>query len=70
VYTGFGRVKLLQAQQTKDCAMAKEGKNYLVEAQIMLPKGGSFAPEQMRQLMGIVMQLDPAADQLIKQICK
>ena len=43
----------------------------LVEAQIMLPKGGSFAPDAMRQLMGIVMQLDPGADQLIKALnCK
>ena len=70
VYTGYGQLKLTQAQQQKSCPLAKEGKSYLVEAQIMLPKGGSFAVDAMRQLMGIVMQLDPNADLLIKSLCK
>ena len=70
VYTQYGQVKLNLAQQQKSCELAKEGKNYLVEAQIMLPKGGSFAPDAMRQLMGAVMQLDPGADALVKQLCK
>lgn len=71
VYTGYGQLKLQQAQQQKSCDLAKEGKSYLVEAQIMLPKGGSFAPDAMRSLMGIVMQLDPGADQLIAALkCK
>jgi hypothetical protein len=70
VYTQYGQVKLNLAQQQKSCPLAKEGKNFLVEAQIMLPKGGSFAPDAMRQLMGAVMQLDPNADLLVKSLCK
>jgi len=41
-----------------------------IEAQIMLPKGGSFAVDAMRTLMGQVLQLDPYADQIIKAFCK
>jgi hypothetical protein len=70
VYTQFGQLKLNLGQQQKSCALAKEGKNFLVEAQIMLPKGGSSNPDAMRQLMGVVMQLDPGADALVKQLCK
>lgn len=69
-YVAFGQVKLQQAQQGKECAPAKEAKDMFVDAQILLPKGGSFSPDAMRQLMGAVMQLDPYADQLIKAICK
>lgn len=69
-YVLYGQAKLNAAQQQKSCPLAKEGKGYLVEAQIMLPKGGSFAPDAMRQLMGAVMQLDPGADRLIAQLCK
>ncbi len=70
VYTGYGQLKLTQASEQKSCELSKEGKAFLVEAQIMLPRGGSFAPDAMRQLMGFVMQLDPGADQLIKAYCK
>ena len=69
-YVEYGQVKLAAAQPTKSCQMAKEAKNYFVEAQIMLPKGGSFAPDAMRTYMGAVMQLDPTADQMVKAYCK
>ncbi len=69
-YVFYGQNKLLKAQETKDCALAKQAKDLFVEAQIMLPKGGASAPDAMRQLMGAVMQLDPGADALIKQLCK
>ena len=69
-YVAFGQAKLAAAQAGKQCAPAKEAKDLFVEAQILLPKGGSFSPDAMRQLMGAVMQLDPYADQLIKAICK
>jgi tetratricopeptide (TPR) repeat protein len=69
-YVAFGQAKLQVAQTGKQCAPAKEAKDLFVEAQILLPKGGSFSPDAMRQLMGAVMQLDPYADQLIKAICK
>ena len=57
------------ANDAKDCAGAKEAKDMFVEAQIMLPKGGAFAPDAMRQLMGNVMRLDPVADQVIAAFC-
>lgn len=69
-YVAYGQVKLQESQSTKGCAPAKEAKDMFVEAQIMLPKGGSFAPDAMRQLMGAVMQLDPSADQFVKAFCK
>jgi hypothetical protein len=69
-YAQFGQAKLSVAQTTKQCQPAKEAKDMLVEAQILLPKGGSFAVDAMRQLMGFVMQLDPAADQMVKSLCK
>jgi tetratricopeptide (TPR) repeat protein len=69
-YVQYGYAKLQAAQQAKTCAPAKEAKDMFVEAQILLPRGGSFSPDAMRQLMGQVMQLDPYADQLIKAVCK
>ncbi|MBY0489177.1 MAG: hypothetical protein K2R93_05005 [Gemmatimonadaceae bacterium] len=69
-YVQFGQTKLTAAQAGKTCQPAKEAKDMFVEAQILLPKGGSFAPDAMRQLMGAVMQMDGPADQMIKAFCK
>lgn len=69
-YVSYGQLKVQQAQQDKSCPAAKEGQNMLVEAQIMLPKGGSFAPDAMRQAMAGAMQLSNYADQLAKALCK
>ena len=69
-YVAFGQLKLQQAQTQKLCAPAKEAKDMFVEAQILLPKGGATAVDAMRQLMGAVMQLDPAAEQMVKAFCK
>ncbi|MCO4100871.1 MAG: hypothetical protein HEQ38_16065 [Gemmatimonas sp.] len=69
-YVQFGQAKLTAADAAKSCPLTKEAKDLFVEAQIMLPRGGSFAPDQMRTLMGAVMQLDPAADARIKVYCK
>ena len=69
-YVTYGQLKLNMAQTNKDCAMAKAAKNMFADAQINLPKGGSTAVDAMRQLMGAVMQLDPAADAQIKALCK
>jgi len=69
-YVAFGQQKLTQAQAQKQCALAKEAKDMFADAQIMLPKGGATNVDAMRQLMGAVMQLDPAADQMVKAFCK
>jgi hypothetical protein len=66
----YGQLKLTAASEQKNCALAKEAKNLFVDAQINLPKGGTFAPDAMRQYMGFVMQLDPSADQMVKAFCK
>ncbi len=62
--------RLAAAYEQKSCAMAKQAKNELIEAQINLPAGGGFAPDQVPKLMGNVMQADAAADQVIAQLCK
>lgn len=69
-YVQYGQVKLQEAFDKKQCEPAKQAKNMFVEAQILLPRGGSFAPDNMRQLMGAVMQLDPSADGMVKAFCK
>ncbi len=69
-YVQLGAVKYQAAQTAKSCPIAKEAKNFAADAQIQLPKGGAFAPDAMRQLMGVAMQLDTGADQLIKAYCK
>jgi tetratricopeptide (TPR) repeat protein len=69
-YTSLGGIKLQDAYTNKTCQPAKDAKDMFVEAQIMLPKGGSFAPDAMRQYMGQVMQLDSSADQIVKAYCK
>lgn len=66
----YGQIKLTKAVETKSCSLAKEAKDLFVEAQISLPKGGSFAVDAMRQYMGFVMQLDPQADSIVKALCK
>jgi tetratricopeptide (TPR) repeat protein len=69
-YVSYGAAKLTAADVSKSCPLVKEAKDMFVEAQIMLPKGGSFSPDAMRALMGQVMQLDPAADARVKVYCK
>lgn len=69
-YTQYGQALITRAGNEKQCEPAKQAKNYFVEAQILLPRGGTFSPDAMRTLMGAVMQLDPYADQVIKAYCK
>lgn len=69
-YVTYGQLKLNEAITAKTCQPAKDAKNMFADAQINLPKGGATAVDQMRQLMGAVMQLDPEADKVIKAYCK
>jgi alkylation response protein AidB-like acyl-CoA dehydrogenase len=64
------RTLVQQAAAARDCAGARKSKDYLVEAQINLPAGGSFAPQQAQQLIPLAMQLDGFADQVIAAVCK
>lgn len=59
------------ATATKSCPLAKEAKDHITEAQILLPQGGAYDPKLVAQLMGALTQLDPFADQTIKGLaCK
>ncbi len=65
-----GQYSVIAAAERKDCSLAKRAKNMLVEAQINLPAGGAFAPDQVPKLMAGVMQFDQNADQIIAAYCK
>ncbi len=69
-YVTYGQLKLNTANATKNCQLAKDAKNMFADAQIMLPRGGATYVDAMRTLMGAVVQLDPAADEAIKKLCK
>jgi len=69
-YVTYAHLKLTEAIEKKSCESAKKAKDYLAEAQINLPKGGATYADALRQLMGQVMQLDPQADEVVKQVCK
>lgn len=70
VFVTYGNLKYQQGVAQKNCQMVKDAKNMFADAQIMLPKGGASNVNAMRQLMGAVQQLDPAADAAVKQLCK
>jgi predicted Zn-dependent protease len=59
-----------KAIDEKSCAKGREMKDLLVEAQISLPAGGSFAPQQFQQLIQIATALDGSADQIIAAFCR
>ncbi len=65
-----GENRITTGYEAKNCEQVKRGKDQLVEAQINLPAGGAFAPDQVPPLMGRVMQVDQYADQVIGAICK
>jgi tetratricopeptide (TPR) repeat protein len=59
-----------RAAAGRNCEEARKSKDYLVEAQISLPAGGAFAPQQAQQLIALAMQLDGFADQVIAAVCR
>jgi len=62
---------IIQENQTKkSCELAKRAKDLLTDAQINLPAGGAFAPDQTKELLGYVAQYTPAADAHVKAFCK
>ena len=66
LYTQAGR---MQAQKQLACPVAKEARDHLTDAQILLPKGGSFNGALTSQFMGILMQLNPNVDTLVGAVC-
>jgi len=69
-YVLMGQLELNTSAKMKDCAMAKQSKAHFGDAQIYLPRGGRVYVDQLRQLMGAVVQLDPEADKAVKAFCK
>ncbi len=58
-YVLMGQLELNTAAKMKDCELAKKSKAHFGDAQVYLPRGGKVYVDQLRQLMGAVMQLDP-----------
>lgn len=61
---------LQEAGPSKNCALSREAKDYFVEAEINIPKGGRQYATQIQQLMPTVQQYGTYPDQMIKAYCK
>ncbi|MEP6780866.1 MAG: hypothetical protein ABJC26_13310 [Gemmatimonadaceae bacterium] len=59
----------LQANRAQACPIAREAKDHLTEAQILLPKGGSYSAELTGKLMTALMGISPQADQMVTAFC-
>ena len=60
----IGQQQLAIARDTKSCAAVQVARNAFTDAQINLPKGGSFNPDATKQALGALQQLAPYADQM------
>ena len=69
-YIQRGPGKLRSAIDERHCQNGKDAKILFIEAKTLLTQGVSIASEATRMLMGTLMQLDPAADQMIKGYCR
>lgn len=54
----------------KNCDEAKESQKYLLEAQMLIPAGGSFAAQAAGQYLGYLGEMLPAADKAVQIFCK
>jgi predicted Zn-dependent protease len=71
VQLSLGQQALQTARDQKSCSAVKDAQNYFTDAQINLPKGGSFSPDATKQALGALTQLSPYADQMAKALkCK
>ncbi|MEP6766648.1 MAG: hypothetical protein ABJB66_20195 [Gemmatimonadaceae bacterium] len=68
LYQQAGAMFRVPATKAQACPVAKEAKDHITEAQILLPKGGSFNAQLTTQFMGYVMQLGPGIDSLLQQL--
>lgn len=69
VYAQLGPMLLVQAQEAKSCELTKEANDMLVEAMIMLPKGGAFAPDAMRALMNSTIAISQNVEGMMAAYC-
>ena len=61
---------LKQALAEKSCVLGKEAKAHISDAQILLPQGGSFDPQNTGKLMQALTALDGYTDQTLTQSLK
>lgn len=67
----IGQQQLAIARDTKSCSAVQVARDAFTDAQINLPKGGSFNPDATKQALGALQQLAPYADQVGKALkCK
>ncbi|MCU0626631.1 MAG: hypothetical protein MUF21_09140 [Gemmatimonadaceae bacterium] len=64
----FGQNLLQAATQGKDCSLLKQSRDLIAEAQINIPKGARFAPQQAGQLVQAAGQLSTFAEQQAKAL--
>ena len=62
------RVK--KPDKPKICALARTTQDMFVLTQTTMPQGGSVDPKVASQVLGVVQQYGPAADQMAKKNCK
>lgn len=61
---------MLDKPYAEACQKTNAANDYLIIAQVALPAGGSFAPDQTRQIMGSLMSLNGYVEQMQKAYCK
>ena len=61
---------MLDKPYAEACHKTNAANDYLIIAQVALPAGGSFAPDQTRQIMGSLMSLNGYVEQMQKAYCK
>jgi tetratricopeptide (TPR) repeat protein len=66
----MGQSLLVEGSKARNCDMVKQGADALTLAQINLPAGGRAFPEPTKQLLGVLAQLLPAAEQQVRAICR
>jgi tetratricopeptide (TPR) repeat protein len=57
-------------QDAKSCELAQLAQRHMVIAQINVPVGGSFAPEQAQQILGSIQQFAPAVEGQVARDCR
>lgn len=56
-------------QEAKSCELAQLAQSNLLIAQLNVPIGGSFAPQQAGQILGAIQQFAPAIEGQVKRDC-
>jgi tetratricopeptide (TPR) repeat protein len=66
----LGQTVLGEAAKTRNCELAKKGRDYVSKSQEVLPKAGRQFPDQTAGAMNGVMQLMPYGEQVERAVCR